>query len=62
MNPAAKRSTLTSAERRIILDEYDSYPRGDARRGALLRRHGLYTSQVAKWRQRLARGDDSLAP
>jgi transposase-like protein len=56
------RPTLTAAERRAILDEYDSYPRGDTRRGALLRRHGLYTSQVAKWRQRLAKGETSLAP
>ena len=56
------RPTLTAAERRAILDEYDSYPRGDSRRGALLRRHGLYTSQLAKWRQRLAKGETSLAP
>ena len=51
-----ERLTLTAAERQIILEEYDSYPRGDARRGALLRRYGLYTSQMAKWRERLKRG------
>ena len=56
------RPTLTSAERRAMLDAYDSYPRGDARRGALLRRHGLYTSRLTKWRQRLAQGETSLAP
>ena len=58
--PVAPRPTRTAADRRAILDEYDSYPRGDARRGALLRRHGVYTSQIAKWRQRLARGDTTL--
>ena len=54
------RPTLTAAERRILLDEYDSYPRGDVRRGALLRRHGLYTSQMAKWRERAKRGAMTL--
>jgi transposase len=58
--PAADRPTLTTAERQAILAEYDSYPRGDPRRGALLRQHGLYTSQLAKWRQRQARGATSL--
>jgi len=60
-NPT-ERLTLTAAERQIILEEYDSYPRGDARRGALLRRYGLYTSQISKWRERLKRGDATLAP
>jgi transposase len=56
------RPVLSSAERRAILAEYDSYPRGDRRRGELLRRHGLYTSQLAKWRQRLAKGETTLEP
>src|SRR6266496_1628540 len=55
------RLSLTAAERQLILEEYDSYPRGDPRRGALLRRYGLYTSQMAKWRERLKRGDGTLA-
>jgi transposase-like protein len=55
------RLILTAAERQLILEEYDSYPRGDARRGALLRRYGLYTSQMSKWRERLKRGDATLA-
>ena len=55
------RLSLTAAERQLILDEYDSYPRGDARRGALLRRYGLYTSQMSKWRERLKRGAATLA-
>ena len=58
--PVAQRPARTAADRRAILEEYDSYPRGDARRGALLRRHGVYTSQIAKWRQRLARGEKTL--
>lgn len=58
--PVAQRSARTAADRRAILEEYDSYPRGDARRGALLRRHGVYTSQIAKWRQRLAQGETAL--
>ena len=58
-NPT-ERLILTAAERQIIVEEYDSYPRGDARRGALLRRYGLYTSQMAKWRERLKRGDATL--
>lgn len=60
-NPT-ERLSLTAAERQIILEEYDSYPRGDARRGALLRRYGLYTSQMSKWRERLKRGNATLAP
>ena len=58
--PSADRPTLTTAERQAILAEYDSYPRSDPRRGALLRQHGLYTSQLAKWRQRLVCGATSL--
>ena len=46
--PLAQRLVRTAAERRAILEEYDSYPRGDGRRGALLRRHGVYTSQISK--------------
>jgi transposase len=56
-----ERLTLTAAERQLILEEYDSYPRGDARRGELLRRYGLYPSQMSKWRERLKCGDATLA-
>lgn len=55
--PVTQRSARTAAERRAILAEYDAYPRGDPRRGAVLRRHGVYTSHIAKWRQRLAGGE-----
>jgi transposase len=60
--PDPNRPSLSAAERRAVLEEYDSYPRGDPRRGALLRRYGLYTSQLSKWRLRLAAGDHSLEP
>ncbi len=62
MTKPTERLTLTAAERQVILEEYDSYPRGDARRGALLRRYGLYTSQIARWRDQLKRGDATLEP
>ena len=62
MTKPTERLSLIAAERQLILEEYDSYPRGDARRGALLRRYGLYTSQMSKWRERHKRGDLTLAP
>ena len=53
----------SARERLSILAEYESYPRGDTRRGELLRRHGLYTSHMSKWREQRDRGAlDSLAP
>jgi len=33
--------------------------RGDARRGALLQRYDIYTSQMAKWRLRRDQSDDT---
>jgi transposase-like protein len=60
MKRASRSRHIPAAERRKILDEYESYPRGDARRGALLRRHGIYSSQVAKWRIRRDQGDETL--
>jgi hypothetical protein len=47
---------FSSAQRLAILAEYESYPRGDTRRGELLRRHGLYSSHMTKWRQQRDRG------
>lgn len=46
----------TASQRLSILAEYESYPRGDTRRGELLRRHGLYTSHMSKWREQRDRG------
>lgn len=46
--PAQNR--LTAAQKLTILAEYEGLPRGDARRGELLRRHGLYSSHMTTWR------------
>ena len=51
-----RRSGWTAAEKLAILAEYESYPHGDPRRGALLRRSGVYTSHISKWRKQRARG------
>lgn len=47
----AKRPVRSAAERLRILEEYESYPAGSPERGALLRREGVYTSAIAKWRK-----------
>ena len=53
----------TAAEKLAILAEYESYPHGDPRRGALLRRSGVYTSHISKWRKQREQGAlDQLAP
>jgi transposase len=58
-----RRSGWTAAEKLAILNEYESYPHGDLRRGALLRRVGAYTSHISKWRKQRARGSLAhLAP
>jgi transposase-like protein len=49
-------TTLTAAQKLAILTEYEAYPYGDPQRGALLRRHGLYTSHMSKWRIQRDRG------
>jgi len=46
----------SAAQRLAILTAYESYPKGDARRGELLRRHGLYTSHMSKWRAQRDQG------
>src|SRR5689334_18377741 len=57
------RSGWTAAEKLAILREYESYPYGDPRRGALLRGVGAYTSHISKWRKQRQRGAlASLAP
>lgn len=48
--------TWTAAEKLAILAEYESYPRGDPRRGQLLRRVGAYSSHMSKWRDQRDRG------
>lgn len=51
-----RRTGRTATEKLAILSEYESYPHGDPRRGALLRRVGAYTSHISKWRKQRARG------
>jgi transposase len=46
-----RRRTFTAAYKARILDEYDALPAGGEQRGALLRREGLYSSQIAEWRK-----------
>jgi hypothetical protein len=47
----AKRAPRSAAERLRILEEYEAYAPGSPERGALLRREGVYTSAIAKWRK-----------
>ena len=47
----SKRPARSPAERLRIVEEYDSYPAGSPERGALLRREGVYSSAISKWRK-----------
>jgi transposase-like protein len=60
-NPAAKpvRRSFTAAYRARVLAEYEAAPQGE--KSAVLRREGLYQSQVAEWaaaRDALAAGQE----
>jgi transposase-like protein len=57
VQPPSERRARSAAEKLRILQEYDSYPLGAPERGALLRREGIYTSHISKWRKRQGRGD-----
>lgn len=64
-DPAARprRRTFTAEYKERILAEYDALPHGSQRRGALLRREGLYTSHIAEWRKARDAGvREGLAP
>jgi transposase-like protein len=56
IQPSAKRLARSAAERLRIVEEYDSYAPGAAERGAILRREGIYTSQISKWRKLRTKG------
>jgi transposase-like protein len=61
--PPADRPSRSAAEKLRILQEYETYAPGSAERGALLRREGVYTSQISKWRKQRERGAlQALAP
>lgn len=50
------RNAWSAAEKLAILAEYEQYPRGDTRRGEVLRRAGVYSSLILKWRDQRDRG------
>ena len=58
----AKRRTYTGEYKQQVLAEADA-ARGSGEIGAVLRRHGLYSSHLTKWRQERNSGIiDGLAP
>jgi len=60
--PRAKRRTYTGDYKQQVLDEADA-ARGSGEIGAVLRRHGLYSSHLTKWRQERKSGiQEGLAP
>lgn len=56
VQPSTSRANWTAAKKLAILTEYESFVRGAPERGALLRRHGIYTSHISKWRDQRNRG------
>jgi transposase len=46
----------SAAQKLRILAEYEAYPVGAPERGALLRREGIYTSHISKWRKQRNQG------
>jgi hypothetical protein len=56
VQPSSTRSTWTATQKLALLAEYETFPRGSAERGAFLRRNGLYTSHMSKWRDLRDRG------
>ena len=57
-----KRIVRSLAEKIRIVEEYDAYAVGTSERGALLRREGLYTSHIAKWRKLVPHAHEAAAP
>lgn len=55
----SKRLARSAQERLRIVEEYESYPASSPERGALLRREGIYSSAITKWRK--LRRDSSLS-
>src|SRR5919206_1051001 len=54
--PNTKRAARSSTDKLRILAEYEAYPAGAPERGALLRREGIYTSHISKWRKQRDHG------
>ncbi len=63
VEPPTERRTRSATDKLRILQEYEACPVGAPERGALLRREGIYTSQISKWRKLRDQGRlGSLAP
>jgi transposase-like protein len=61
VKPPTRRRQFTEAEKRRILAEADACTeRGEV--GALLRREGIYSSYLTRWRRQRARGELSGKP
>jgi len=54
--PKAHAAVRSATDKLRILAEYEAYPAGAPERGALLRREGIYTSHLSKWRKQRERG------
>jgi transposase-like protein len=51
VQPPTERRTRSATDKLRILQEYEACTVGAPERGALLRREGIYTSQISKWRK-----------
>ncbi len=51
VEPPTERRARSAADKLRILQAYEACPVGSPDRGALLRREGIYTSQISKWRK-----------
>lgn len=59
--PRAKRRYFSAEEKLRILEEADACEHGEI--GALVRREGIYTSYLSRWRRERKRGElDGLSP
>lgn len=56
VQPSTERRTRSATDKLRILQQYEACPVGAPERGALLRREGIYTSQIATWRKARDRG------
>lgn len=56
VRPVLERRVFSPAEKLRILAEADRYRPGSPERGALVRREGIYSSHLSKWRQQRDRG------
>ena len=63
VQPPTERRRRSATDKLRILQDYEACPVGSPERGALLRREGIYTSQISKWRKLRDQGRlGSIAP